>query len=506
MPFSIQVSLQLLSLTLSLASQALAAPYQSSTTIPNITWGPCQEVGPPNLQCGQIQAPINHNHPHGEKFTLGFARLKASNNATRIGSLFYNPGGPGGAASGEVFAQVFLNVSFWTPELLAQYDIIGLDPRGTGLSNAVKCDPEIWNQRVSSTPKNEEEFDKLVAYNKAFGESCKNLTGPVFDFLDTENTAKDMDLVRQALGEEKLTYYGQSYGTQLGSTYAGLFPKNVERMVLDGVMDPSQSETAQLTLESHDAYENTLNKFFQWCNTTSDCALHNQDVAGIFDKMIDGATTTPIPAPGCSSQSEEPCQSDATAEEILARVQIGLLGFAPSRIFMGWAALSGAIAEAAQGNATLLSRPIKTTASHGDFSFLGIGCKDWAITSKSYIDLALKRQMTSILSPHSRGNSQFYQIQSSCIGWPSPWSGNTHAFDSEKIKDLPPVLLVNSFWDPSTPISSANALRLRLPGSVLVLRNGVGHTSYITFGEATRAMDGFLLRGEMPAQGTTYDS
>lgn len=505
MPFSIQVSLQLLSATLSLASQSLAAPTAPTRTNSNITWGACKEVDPPNLQCGQIQAPVDHNKPHGDKFNLGFARLKASSSSPS-GSLVYNPGGPGGAASDAVFAQAFLNVSFWSPELLAQYDIIGLDPRGTGLSNALKCDPDIWNQCVSSTPKNEDEYNTLVAHNKAFGESCKNLTGPVFDFLDTESAAKDIDLVRKALGEEKLNFFGQSYGSQLGSAYAGLFPRNVGRMVLDGVMDPSQSDTAQLTMESHDGYENTLNKFFQWCNTTSECALNNQDVAGIFDNLISSANTTPIPAPGCASEGDEACKSDATGEEILAQVQEGLLGFAPSLIFPGWAALSGAIAQAAQGNATLLSRAIRTTPTHSDFSFLGIGCKDWAITSKSYIDLALKRQMTSILSPHSRGNSQFYQIQSSCIGWPSAWTGNSHAMDPKKVAQLPPILLVNSFWDPSTPISSANALKIQIPSSVLILREGGGHTSYQTFGKTTRAMDAFLLRGEVPGQGTIFDS
>ncbi|CAG8977956.1 hypothetical protein HYALB_00001837 [Hymenoscyphus albidus] len=485
------------------ATQALAVPHYSTDTSPNIEWRTCKENDPPNLQCGQIKVPINHEDPHGGHFNLGFARLK-SNSMSTIGNLIYNPGGPGGAGSAEVFAQAFLNVSIWTLELLAHYDIIGLDPRGTGLSNAMKCDPDIWNRRVSGTPKNKDEFKKLVAYNKAFGESCRNLTGPVFDFMDTESAAKDMDLVRKALGEEKLTFYGQSYGSQLGSTYAGLFPKNVGRMVLDGVMDSSQSSVAQVAMESNNGYETTLNKFFQWCNTTAECALNGQDIAGIFDKMIATAESSPIPAPGCAPEGDKACRSDATSEEILAQVQIGLLGFSASSVFLGWPALSGAIAQAAQGNATLLSRPIKNTSSHADFSFLGVGCKDWIAASKSYIDLVLIRQMTGILSPHSRGNSQFYEIQSSCIGWPSPPTNNPHTLDPKKVAQLPPILLVNSFWDPSTPISSANALKTKIPNSVLILRNGSGHTSYLTFGKTTEAIDAFFVKGILPAQGTTF--
>lgn len=497
-------SLHFAIITLVIASQVLSAPTTSPKTNPTINWINCTDADPPNLQCGQVQVPVDYNKPEGDKFNLTFARIKA-NSISRIGSLFYNPGGPGGAATDAVFPQVFSNITLWSPALLAQYDLIGLDPRGTGLSNPVKCDQNIWNQRISSIPKNEDEYNQLVARNKAFSESCKNGTGPVFDFLDTKSAAEDMEMVRRALGEDKLNYLGQSYGSQLGSTYAGLYPKNVGRMVLDGIMDVSGSDTQELITESN-TYETTLNKFFQWCNTTTDCALNGQDAPGIFDNLIANANTEPIPAPGCTDDGDSPCRSDVTGEEMLSAVQGGLLGFAASAIFPGWAALSFAIAQAAQGNATLLSTPLITTPSDSSFSFLGIICKDWAPSSKSYVDLALKRQMTSILSPHTKGNTEFYEAQSSCIEWASPPTNTRHVLEPSKVAQLPSILLVNSFWDPSTSIAWANTLRLQIPSSVLILRNGSGHTSYQTFGETSAAMDAFLLTGELPPQGTTFNS
>ncbi|KAH7386183.1 Alpha/Beta hydrolase protein [Cadophora sp. MPI-SDFR-AT-0126] len=492
-----------ISATLIFFSQALALPYISPRTNPKISWANCTTSDPPGLQCGQIEVPVDYDNAHADQFNITFARLQATNATSRIGSLIINPGGPGGAGSDLVFGQI-QGAPLFSPELLAQYDIIGLDPRGTGLSNPMVCDPTIWNQRVSSTPKNEEEFNKLVEYNKAFSESCKAGTGRVFDFMGTASAAKDMDMVRRALQEDKLNFLGISYGSNLGSTYAGLFPTKVGRMVLDGILAVSDSDTSLLATESG-AYEATLNQFFKWCNTTSDCALNGQDAPGIFDDIIATANEKPIPAPGCTIGNVSVCRSDATGEEILSRVQSGILFVEQSVLGPGWPLLSVAIAQASRGNATLLSARIKSAPSDSDFSFLGVACKDWAPTSKSYIDLVFKRQMTTALSPHSRGNSQTYQAQSSCIGWVSPPTP-VEGLRPKQVAKLPKILLANSFWDPSTSIVWANTLRQQIPSSVLLLRNGSGHTSYFSHGKISTAMDTFLLTGVLPAQGTVFDS
>jgi len=152
------------------------------------------------------------------------------------------------------------------------------------------------------------------------------------------------------------------------------------------------------------------------------------------------------------------------------------------------------------GNCTASDPP-----SDEDFSFLGVACKDWIPTAKSHIDLVFTRQMTNALSPHTRGSSQTYQAQSSCIGWASPPTP-AEGLRPRQVAKLPKILLANSFWDPSTPIVWANTLRQELPNSVLVLRNGSGHTSYFSHGKISSAMDAFLLTGELPEQGTVFES
>lgn len=250
-----------------------------------ITWSNCTASDPPSLDCGSIQVHLDHSEPNGANITLAIARLKAPEE-TRKGNILYNPGGPGGSATQALLAVAgrfidFLsrsiscsNVStrmawfiqksearrltrlvaelgaqFFSQNLLDNYDIIGVDPRGVGLSAGISCDPDLWNARQSIWPKNEKEFDDMVAANKAFYASCTDLTGPLFDHVDTTSVAKDFEIVRLALGDEKLNIFAQSYGSQIGEQYAELFPENIGRMALDAVLDHSTSEVSGIFVE-----------------------------------------------------------------------------------------------------------------------------------------------------------------------------------------------------------------------------------------------------------------
>ena len=278
-----------------LLSQILAFPLLSSRSAPSITWSKCQ-IDVPRLDCGKIQVPIDYAKPNGDNFTLFISRLKVANTTSRVGSLVFNPGGPGSGASDIVSATAQGAKGFFSASLLDSYDIIGLDPRGTGESSAVQCDPDIFNERIPVFPKTEDDFNKLVSRNKAFAQSCRQKTGLLFEHLDTTHCVKDIELVRQALDDGKLNFLGLSYGTQIGAAYAELYPENVGRMVLDGITDHSSTEIAAIASETV-TFELTLNKFFQWCMATAACALHGRDAAAIFDSIIKTASETPIPAP-----------------------------------------------------------------------------------------------------------------------------------------------------------------------------------------------------------------
>ena len=203
--------------------------------------------------------------------------------------------------------------------MLQNYDIIGIDPRGVGMSQPVKCDSRIYNERISSFPTTEEAFLGLSIHNKVLGKSCGELTGPLISYLDTVSVARDLKLVRQAINDrEILNFFGRSYGSQIGQTYAELLPENINRMAMDGIIDHTQSETATLNEEAI-TYEMTMNQFFAWCNVTTVCALYGQDAAAVFDSVVRSAEETPLLAPSCLSIGA--CRSDVTGEEIRSNVQ-----------------------------------------------------------------------------------------------------------------------------------------------------------------------------------------
>lgn len=256
-----------------------------------------------------------------------------------------------------------------------------MDPRGVGLSTPIKCDPNLWNQRTSIFPTTEEEYDSLVAHNKALGESCAKLTGNLINHLDTVHVVEDFELFRRAINSgsnEGLNFLGVSYGTQIGVQYAEKYPENINRFVLDGVLDHSLPETTTLTVESQ-TYEATLNQFFSWCNTTSDCALQGQDAASLFDNLVRKAIQSPIPAPGCSSTGDSACFFNVTDEDILANTQDFLASFNSTQgwsVLVGWPALALALAQTAQGNATLFSTRIATSDTFSSYPTLVIGYQD----------------------------------------------------------------------------------------------------------------------------------
>ncbi|KAL9041288.1 MAG: hypothetical protein Q9214_004161 [Letrouitia sp. 1 TL-2023] len=498
-------------IALALSRFVKALPYLPKTTAQlspqqaSVKWSNCSVSDPPGVQCGRFSVPLAYTEDESGTVELGMVRLSAPRPA-RLGTLFYNPGGPGDVASDYVLAAATEEGSpNFGQSVLQSYDVIGLDPRGVGLSQSVRCDPNIYNERVSSFPVTEQEFQRLRAHNQALGKSCAKLTGRLIDHLDTVNVARDMELVRRALqSEAKLNFLGRSYGSQIGLTYAELFPENIHRMALDGILDHTQSETTTLNDEAT-TYELTLNQFFAWCNTTTNCTLHGQDAAGVYEFVIRAAKEQPISAPGCVSLGDNACRSDVTGEEFRSNVQ-GLLLFQNATAgSASWELLSAAIAQAAQGNATLLSSPLATSEKFGAYPGIAIGCQDWLHESTSLADLKYKINMASATAPQTRGTSQSFYYQTNCLGWPAP-NTNPQRRLRPKVSEAPPILLVNALYDPATSIVWATEIQSQVANSVLLTRSGSGHTSYQLRGEAAAAIDAFLVDGVLPQQATVVYS
>ncbi|KAL4927548.1 alpha/beta hydrolase [Aspergillus undulatus] len=465
----------------------------------------------PTLDCAEFQVPVDWNHPHGENITLGMARYRATKPRKRLGSIIYNPGGPGGPASVSAMAQA-LGMSYYTNATVDHYDVIGLDPRGIGLSTRVKCDPDLWNKRVATPlfPKTEGEFEELVNTNKAFGESCCNKTGSLFYHLDTTSAAKDLEATRIALGEEKLNWIGLSYGTQLGGAYAELYPQHVGRMVLDGMLDHSQSETDTLRTEVS-TYEDTLNQFFAWCNNTAtadECPFKDQNLPAIFDELVAAADESPIHALSCKGD-QSTCRPIVTGEDIRTNTQ-PILPFVdgnPGVSRPGWATLAGYLNDTLSGDASGLSSGLARTETDSSFPGFAIGCSDWLHSSTVLSDLKYKALMAEYLAPHTKGATQSYLYQSACIGWPAPVGNPPHRLNATAMKHTPPILLVNAFHDPETSYVWANGMLEQIPSGVLLTKDGSGHTSYsLMGGEASAFIDAFLVNGTLPRDNIVVDS
>ncbi|HYF72851.1 MAG TPA: alpha/beta hydrolase, partial [Nocardioides sp.] len=221
--------------------------------VPVVTWWACPapEVpgvpegpeDPEDTECGTVEVPLDYDDPTGPTLTLDLVRVPASDPDLRIGTLFVNPGGPGAPATS--FAAQFGHL---VPRVLSQrFDVVGIDPRGVGPSALATCrdpDPRPRAPRAAF-PTSQREVRAWIAADRWWRQACRHDPEPVVDHLSTADTARDMDLVRRALGEDLLTYYGISYGTQLGSTYAAMFPGTIRAMILDGVLDPVSWSTGR---------------------------------------------------------------------------------------------------------------------------------------------------------------------------------------------------------------------------------------------------------------------
>lgn len=214
-----------------------AAAQPKPADISSVTWGDCPDFGYPvgDLECGMVQVPLNYGNPNNVQIKIAVSRLKARNPGLRQGAMLLNPGGPGGPG---------LDMPVWMSDLMPQsvldrYDLIGFDPRGVGRSAPVTCGLSILESAQIAPPvEQNNNFDDTAAFMQRAAHGCSVHGGNYMQFMTTANTARDMERIRQALGEDKISYFGYSYGTYLGAVYASLYPNKTDRFVLDSATQP----------------------------------------------------------------------------------------------------------------------------------------------------------------------------------------------------------------------------------------------------------------------------
>jgi pimeloyl-ACP methyl ester carboxylesterase len=471
----------------SAAASAVGSPGSSPGT-GTLNWADC---GAP-FECATLSVPVDYANPAAKQISLALIRLPASDQANRIGSLVTNPGGPGG--SGIEFVRNSAEGLF-SVDLRARFDIVGFDPRGVGASTPVEClnGPDLDRlNALDPTPDTPAERDALIAGAKEFDAACQKNSGDLLPFMTTVDVAKDLDQIRVALGESKLSYFGFSYGSFIGTEYAGLFPNNIRAMVLDGPIDPT------LTLEQRDetqavAFAKALANFLADCASRPTCAFYNQgNPSAAFDTLMKQIDQHPLPA--TTTGDPRPVGP--------GEAFIGVLASLYSRD--SWQYLEQALYFAQNGDGSILllladsynERSPDGTYTNSAAANNAVNCTDYVVPTDvaTYDALATKLEK---IAPRFGVAVAYSGL--SCAYWPVHATKDPGEITADA---APPIVLVGSTGDPATPYSWALSLSKQLKSAVLVTRQGEGHTGYQASGCVRTSVDGYLISLQVPHANT----
>jgi pimeloyl-ACP methyl ester carboxylesterase len=445
-----------------------AAP--STPAGPGPSFSPCAG----GLECASVPVPVDYANPAGPSLPIAIARRPAADQAGKLGVLLVNPGGPGG--SGVEIVQAGL----LPPEITARFDVIGFDPRGVGGSTGLSC-PLGPETPYLGDPDPGDAADE-VATNDAvdrYALACGQRYPELLPHLGTRNVARDMDRIREALGQDRISYLGFSYGTSIGQTYAQLFPTRLRAIVLDGVVDVTKPGLDSAQAES---FENSLRQFAAACSVDPRCPVR-ADPIGVVDRVRARVAASPLPVPGRSALSA-------------GLFEIGVVYplYSPT----SWPQLAQALAAADRGDGAPMSQLAAAyfRGSNSD-TYNAVTCLDnaWPTDDAQVLDSA---RATEARAPHFSGNVLVSGL--TCADWPAPQQPLTPLENYVG----PPMLILGTTDDPATPYQNSVALAQRLPGSALLTYRGDGHTVYTNGVPCIDdAVNRYLLETALPVPNTT---
>jgi pimeloyl-ACP methyl ester carboxylesterase len=438
-------------------AQTTAPPTQAT----GLRWRACGS----SFQCTTFAVPLDYGAPDGPTIELALIRLPAREPSRRIGSLLMNPGGPG--ASAVEFVRAF--AGSLDSDLRDHFDVVGVDPRGSGQSARVDCRFDMSSYyALDFSPDSADERSALIDGVQRFVDACVAAEGQKLRHVGTDDTVRDLERVRAALGDEKLTYLGFSYGTYIGAKYAAAYPGRVRALVLDGAVDPSL-DAKEMQVEQSAGFERVLDGFLRWCARNRQCAFRR---GGSTERAFD-ALRRRVDRDGLVVPRTQPPRLLSPTEFELGLAAILYEGVA------GYADLGDALDAADRGDGraiAALSDGYTNRTDEGTYrgieqAFLAISCADGPPVG-SLAEVRRIEAAAALVAP--RTGPGIVNNSIACALW--PFTGPEAA--PIRAPDAPPILVVGTRRDPATPFAWAKSLSRQLESAVLISAPGAQHTAF----------------------------
>lgn len=468
---------------------ATTAPTTTAPATPNpdtgtLTWSSCSGVAAEmaRLECATLVVPLDHAAPDGETITVAVARAATAHDDLRIGSLVFNPGGPGGSG-----IEFLTNVAaVIPPELTERFDLVSFDPRGVGASTAIDCEVDFDDDVSLLAPGDDAGWDALVADAESRVDTCTPDSLALEPYVGTNNVARDLDALRDALGDEQLSYVGFSYGTRLGATYAELFPDRVRALVLDGAVKPTD-DGALIGLEQGPGFDAALESFAAACDADADCALADVGpTLDVYTGLVEEISTVGDFATDDEGRVLTP--GELTLGVAAALYSTQLWPVLADALFLAESQQDGSLLQVLAD--TYLGRQPDGTYDNSQISGLVINCADDPRRPPS----DQVRTQAELGAQASVYFADFLRASTGCIG-------TVDSIDPIAIgpaDGAAPILVIGTTGDPATPYQWSVEMAAVLSSGVLYTVEAEGHTAFLSVPCVDDVVIDYLVDLELP--------